>query len=269
MASATHPDEASARRIGELAEATGLTVRTLHHYESIGLLVASDRSEAGHRRYVAADVDRLYRICLLRDLGLGLGAIAAALDDPAWGLGASLGAHLDELDRRIEAATHLRRRVGGVLRSLADDGEASTDDLITLLEEMTMTSTALERRISILVYADLEAAHDWLVRTFGLGPGELTRDDDGRVVHAELDAGDGVVWLHREAPEFRLASPRTLGGSNGTMAVIVDDVDAHHARAVAEGAEVVYEPVDQPYGYREYSARDLEGGLWSFMRPLA
>jgi DNA-binding transcriptional MerR regulator len=256
-------------RIGELADQTGLTVRTLHHYEAIGLLVATDRSEAGHRRYAPADVDRLYRICLLRDLGLGLAAIGEALDDPAWGLGASLGAHLDALDRRIDAATRLRRRVAGLVRSLADEGQTSTDDLITLLEEMTMTATDLERRISILVYADLEAAHDWLVRTFGLGAGELTRDDDGRVVHAELDAGDGVVWLHREAPEFRLASPQTLGGSNGSMAVMVDDVDAHHAHAAAEGAEIVYEPVDQPYGYREYSARDLEGGLWSFMKPLA
>jgi uncharacterized glyoxalase superfamily protein PhnB len=52
------------------------------------------------------------------------------------------------------------------------------------------------------------------------------------------------------------------------MAVMVDDVDAHHARAVAAGAEVVGEPRDESYGYREYDARDLEGGLWSFMSPL-
>ena len=44
---------------------------------------------------------------------------------------------------------------------------------------------------------------------FGLGPGELTRDEAGDVVHVELQAGDGVVWLHPESPEFGLASPRT------------------------------------------------------------
>ncbi|MEZ5183599.1 MAG: MerR family transcriptional regulator [Acidimicrobiales bacterium] len=262
-------DASEGLRVGELADRTGLTVRTLHHYEAIGLLVASDRSEAGHRRYTAGDVDRLYRICLLRDLGLGLPDIARALDDPTWQLTAALGAHLDELDRRIEAATALRRRVGGLVRAVAEDHPPTTDDLITLLEEMTMTTTALERRISILVYEDLEAAHAWLARAFGLIPGELTRDPSGVVVHAELEAGDGVVWLHREAPEFQLASPRRLGGANGSMAVMVDDVDAHHAHALAEGAEIVYEPVDQPYGYREYSARDCEGALWSFMRPLA
>jgi DNA-binding transcriptional MerR regulator/uncharacterized glyoxalase superfamily protein PhnB len=257
-------------RVGELADATGLTVRTLHHYEAIGLLVASGRSDAGHRRYGPADVDRLYRICLLRDLGLSLPEIARTLDDPSWSLAAALGAHLDALDRRLAATSALRRQVAGLVVATANDRRPSTTDLTHLLEEMTMaTSTTLERRISILVYRDLEATHAWLVRVFGLLPGELTRDDDGVVVHAELEAGDGVVWLHREAPEFLLASPATLGGSNGTMAVMVDDVDAHHAHAVSEGAEIVYEPVDQPYGYREYSARDLEGALWSFMKPLA
>jgi uncharacterized glyoxalase superfamily protein PhnB len=88
-------------------------------------------------------------------------------------------------------------------------------------------------------------------------------------VHAELEAGDGVLWLHPEAPSFKLASPMTVGAATATTAVIVDDVDAHHRHAAAHGAEIVYEPVDQPYGYREYSARDREGGLWSFMKPLA
>ena len=52
-------------------------------------------------------------------------------------------------------------------------------------------------------------------------------------------------------------------------AVMVDDVDAHYRYAKAQGAIVDYEPVDQCYGYREYSARDIEGGMWSFMKPLA
>lgn len=261
-------NEADGLRIGELADATGLTVRTLHHYEAIGLLVASGRSEAGHRRYGAADVDRLYRICLLRDLGLSLPDIGRALDDPGWSLSAALGAHLDQLDGRLEAAAALRRRVAGLVRAAAESRPPTTHDLTTLLEEMTMT-TAIERRISILVYEDPEAAHAWLARVFGLVPGPVDRDPSGTVVHAELEAGDGVIWLHREAPEFGLASPKQLGGANGSMAVMVDDVDAHHAHALAEGAEIAYDPCDQPYGYREYSARDLEGALWSFMRPLA
>jgi uncharacterized glyoxalase superfamily protein PhnB len=133
---------------------------------------------------------------------------------------------------------------------------------------MTMLETNVQRRIGILVYADLEAMLDEITTKFGLGPGQLTRDGAGNAVHGELHAGDGVLWLHPESPEFGLSSPRTLGAATATTAVIVDDVDEHFRHARDAGAEIVYEPLDQPYGYREYSARDCEGGLWSFMRPL-
>ncbi len=107
------------------------------------------------------------------------------------------------------------------------------------------------------------------MRVFSLGAGRLEYDDEGRCVHGEVQAGDGVIWLHQVSPEFGLASPRTLGGATGTTAVMVENVDAdHHHQAINEGAEIIYPPTDQPYGYREYSARDPEGGLWSFMRPL-
>ena len=256
------------RRVGELAAASGLTVRTLHYYGEIGLLVASSRSDAGHRLYGDADVERLYRICLLRRLGLPLGEIGRALDDPQWSLRAAMAAHLRDLEGRLEATARLRTRLAHLVASTGTSDGPLTDELLEVLEEMTMLDATVQRRISILVYSDLEAAFEFLVRVFGLGPGELTRNDEGRVVHGELQAGDGVVWLHPEAPEFRLASPQTLGAATATMAVMVDDVDAHFRHASEQGAAIDYEPVDQPYGYREYSARDSEGGLWSFMKPL-
>ncbi|MCU1428210.1 MAG: hypothetical protein JWL83_2210 [Actinomycetia bacterium] len=256
------------RRVGELAAATGLTVRTLHYYGEIGLLVASARSDAGHRLYADADVERLYRICLLRRLGLPLGEIGRALDDPEWSLRAAMSVHLRDLERRLDATAKLRGRLTQLVGSMGTTDGPLTDDLLEVLEEMTMLDTTVQRRISILVYSDLEAAYEYLVRVFGLGPGELTRDDDGRVVHGELQAGDGVVWLHPESPDFGLLSPRSLGGSTASMAVMVDDVDAHFRHASEQGITIDYPPVDQPYGYREYSARDSEGGLWSFMKPL-
>jgi DNA-binding transcriptional MerR regulator len=256
------------RRVGELAAATGLTVRTLHYYEEIGLLVASERTDAGHRLYADADVERLYRICLLRRLGLPLGEIGRALDDPAWSLRAAMGTQLRELDDRLEAGARLRGRVNRLLDSLGDEDAALTEDLLAVLEEMTSLDPSVQRRISILVYADLATAFDYLVRVFRLGPGRLTRDERGEVVHGELQAGDGVVWLHPEQAEFGLASPRTLGAVTASVAVMVDDVDAHFRHAAAQGAAIDYEPTDQPYGYREYGARDSEGGLWAFMKPL-
>lgn len=131
-----------------------------------------------------------------------------------------------------------------------------------------MDTTLIRQRISILVYRDLVAAHRFLVEVFGFTPGEVTTAPDGTVVHAEVVAGDGVIWLHPETSQFGLASPRSVGSATATMAVMVDDVDEHHRLVAERGAEIVYPPVDQPYGYREYDARDLEGGLWSFMKPL-
>ena len=256
-------------KVGELAAVTGLTIRTLHYYEEIGLLVPSARSEGGHRLYGAAEVERLYRIGLLRRLGLPLSQIGRALDDPAWSFDAAMSSHLATLERRIDASSQLRNTLVRLMTAMRAGGTLPTEDLLTLLEETTMTDTNVQRRISNLVYEDLDAAYEFLTRVFQLGPGEITRDEDGKAIHAELEAGDGVVWLHPESPRFGLASPRTLGASTASMVVIVDDVDAHFRHASEQNAVIIFEPVDQPCGYREYGAQDSEGGIWSFMKPLA
>ena len=69
-------------KVGTLARKTGLTVRTLHYYDEIGLLSPSRRSEAGYRLYGADDVARLQQIMSLRQLGFSLEDIQALLDHP-------------------------------------------------------------------------------------------------------------------------------------------------------------------------------------------
>lgn len=254
-------------RIGDVATASGLTVRAVHHYEDVGLLSPSRRSPAGHRLYGGEAVERLYRITRLRRLGLSLDQIRHALDDPAWELGEFLASHAAALDVELERVTGVQRTV---LAALADvDGELDpTRGLLEVLAAMERSDRGLRRRISILVYADLDAAYEFLVDSFGLTPGEVTSDDDGRTVHAEVYAGDGVIWLHPETAEYRLASPKVQGASTSMMAVMVDDVDEHYRLVKAKGVDIAYPPVDQPYGYREYGAHDCEGRLWSFMREL-
>ncbi|MFC9080971.1 MerR family transcriptional regulator [Streptomyces sp. NPDC057062] len=68
--------------VGQVAGFAGVTVRTLHHYDEIGLLVPSERTRAGHRRYGDADLDRLQQILFYRELGFPLEEVAALLDDP-------------------------------------------------------------------------------------------------------------------------------------------------------------------------------------------
>src|SRR6516165_7425563 len=69
-------------KIGELARRTGLTVRTLHHYDAIGLLHPSLHTEAGHRLYTADDIARLQQVLSLRQLGFSLDQVRECLDQP-------------------------------------------------------------------------------------------------------------------------------------------------------------------------------------------
>jgi MerR family transcriptional regulator, thiopeptide resistance regulator len=122
--------------------------------------------------------------------------------------------------------------------------------------------------VPVLVYEDIQAAHDDLVSTFGFTSGGLHRGEDATVVHGEVRLGNGVVWLHRAAPEHQLVSPRDAAVSHGGLSVLVPDVDAHFERARAAGAHIEREPADQDYGLREYGARDVEGHRWWFASPL-
>ncbi|MGY1633393.1 MerR family transcriptional regulator [Geodermatophilus sp. SYSU D01186] len=69
--------------VGEVAALAGVTVRTLHHYDRIGLLSPSGRTSAGYRRYSPADLDRLHRVLVYRELGFPLEEVATLLDDPS------------------------------------------------------------------------------------------------------------------------------------------------------------------------------------------
>lgn len=121
----------------------------------------------------------------------------------------------------------------------------------------------------VLVYDDIQAAHDFLVEAFGMGAGSVDRDADGEPVHGEVRVGDAAIWLHRVTAGHELSAASALSAASGGLAVVVDDVDAHHEHARAAGARIDSEPTDQPYGRREYGARDPEGHRWWFGTPNA
>ncbi|MFD7698752.1 MerR family transcriptional regulator [Streptomyces caelestis] len=88
--------------VGQVAGFAGVTVRTLHHYDAIGLLSPGGRSHAGHRRYSDADLDRLQQILFYRELGFPLDEVAALLDDPDADPRAHLRRQHELLTARIE-----------------------------------------------------------------------------------------------------------------------------------------------------------------------
>jgi DNA-binding transcriptional MerR regulator len=121
------------RRIGDLATATGVTVRALHHYDEIGLLVPS-RSEAGQRLYTQADLLRLYQIVALRRLGFALPEIATRLDSQEFDPREVVRRQLAELRRQMELLERLRVRLTVVLDELERAHEPTAEDLIDIME---------------------------------------------------------------------------------------------------------------------------------------
>ncbi len=117
-----------------------------------------------------------------------------------------------------------------------------------------------------LRYDDAPAAIDFLQRAFGFEPKLVVPEEGGKIAHAQLQLGDGVVMLGSAGRDntLGLGSPEKRGSRSSGIYVVVADPDAHHARAKAAGAEIVMPLTNQEYGSREYGARDPEGYLWCF-----
>jgi uncharacterized glyoxalase superfamily protein PhnB len=128
--------------------------------------------------------------------------------------------------------------------------------------------------VPMIAYTDGPAAIEWLCRAFGFA--ELRRiEEGGRISHAELDTGHGMVMLATPSPAYEgpsrhrahcpqadawLSVPWIVDG----VLVYVDDVDGHFERARNAGAYLLSEPEEGPPG-RRYRVEDLEGHRWMFM----
>ncbi|MBX3493100.1 MAG: VOC family protein [Parvibaculum sp.] len=119
--------------------------------------------------------------------------------------------------------------------------------------------------VPALFYDDPNAAMAWLERVFGFETSLCVTDTEGKVQHAELDFGNGRIMLGGTGWAPFPTSPKSLDGRNTQCVhVQVKDVNAHHARAAAEGATIAAPPEDQFYGDRVYRAFDCEGHFWTF-----
>jgi uncharacterized glyoxalase superfamily protein PhnB len=124
---------------------------------------------------------------------------------------------------------------------------------------MTEQTTTTQTVFPILCYRDARAAIEWLERALGFEAREVHEDDQGGIVHAEVIRDGALVMLGSEGAG-RLQWPPGAA----CVYLAIEDVDAHHDRAKAAGAEIVMEPTDQDYGSRDYVCRDPEGHLWCF-----
>lgn len=132
-------------KVGELAALANLTVRTLHHYDSIGLLRPSARSDAGYRLYDRDDVARLHRIQALRAFGLSLSDIGLTLDSPAGSPLAIVDRQLEALEVRMAEATRLRDQLLRVRTQLVQGSAPDLSTWLTTLENTMNMINVYER----------------------------------------------------------------------------------------------------------------------------
>jgi DNA-binding transcriptional MerR regulator len=137
-----------ALRIGEVARRTGLSQRTLRHYDELGLLVPSARSSGDYRLYSQEDMGRLLAIQHLKSLGLSLSDVRSALDEPSFDAASLLSAHAEAVERRIVAEQELLGR----LRALSEPAQAGWEDVldaIALSERLRHPAGAVRFRAAL------------------------------------------------------------------------------------------------------------------------
>jgi DNA-binding transcriptional MerR regulator len=122
-------------RIGEVATATGLTVRALHHYDQIGLVVPSVRTSGGHRLYTSADLVLLYEVTAMRQLGLSLEQVSIVLAGRT-DVRRVIDQQLEQVDRQIRMAQRLRKQLVAA-RDARDADDADFAEIIRLTGDLT------------------------------------------------------------------------------------------------------------------------------------
>ena len=185
-------------KVGQLAKTTGVTVRALHHYDKLGVLVPSERTDAGHRLYAEEDVRRLYRILALRQIGLSLSEISSLLRDDDPGLITTVRRHLERVERDLEDRERLRRCLVHILEALERSLEPSVDDFIDAMEVLSMIETTVE---------------DVVVRVPDAAPekGLPFRPGQPRVVLLRESGGERVLPIWTGFPEADALATQLVG----------------------------------------------------------
>ncbi len=199
--------------IGDLAKASGLTVRTLHHYDEIGLVGASERTTSGHRRYTPDDVRRLYQVRSLRQLGLSLEEVRAALSRSD-SLRPIFEAQLAALTAQAQQVEALRSRLTALLDGHTTESLLSTLELMSVYESYFTADQLSELRSRAAALGpeaveELKASWLELVRQLRRHMADGTPADDPRVVELSRQWDSLAAQFHHDDPEIKAAAARS------------------------------------------------------------
>jgi DNA-binding transcriptional MerR regulator len=218
-------------KVGELAAATGVTVRTLHHFDEIGLLRPAGRSPAGHRLYTTDDVRRLYRILALRQLGMPLSEIAAALDGPVDDLEPAMRAQLAQVEQHIHGQQQLRQRLVALLDALRRTGKPSIDQLIAVMEAMMHASYFSPDQLARLRQRHREAGDEGFARW------KQRWTEVVAEVHAHIEAGTDPAdaAAQETARHWQHLMDRMSDGDRGIVSAIYAKLDGEGPETATRG----------------------------------
>jgi uncharacterized glyoxalase superfamily protein PhnB len=118
--------------------------------------------------------------------------------------------------------------------------------------------------VPILVYVDVAQALEFLTRAFGFKE-RLRAEWGGSISHAQMDIGECSIMMGKQGGPFTAPAGDTV---SQYATVHIDDIEEHFARAKAEGATILKEPEDMPFGVRQYTAKDIGGHWWTFSQNI-
>ena len=233
-------------KVGELAAAAGLTVRTLHHYDSIGLLRPSARSDAGYRLYDRDDVARMHQIQALRAFGMGLSDIDLYLDSPAGAPLMVVERQLAALDRQIDQAARMREQLQRLRAELVDGDQPDLSTWLSTLEQMMVYEKYFtqDELTQLPMYHDDGARAQW----------KALVNEAAALMHTappDTDAARGLARRWLEAFE---------SGTGGNRA-LASRVNAMAARE-PEAMRVQFGMSPELMGYVMAAIGELKYGVW-------
>jgi DNA-binding transcriptional MerR regulator len=191
-------------KVGELADEAGLTVRTLHHYDRIGLVHPAERTGTGHRLYTASDVERLYQVLALRQLGLGLDQIGDLLAG-AVAMTQVLAAHRDYLAAQLAATRDLHALVAALTATAENRADASTDHFLELIRRTVMVDDTIKE------YFTEEQLTQLALRREDLGEQRIQQAEaDWAVLIPQVDAAI-AAGMDPTAPQAQEMAAKWMG----------------------------------------------------------
>jgi len=173
------------RTVGEVAKLAHVSVRTLHHYDSIGLLVPSERSESGYRLYGEADLEKLQQVLFFRELGFGLDQITQIMRDPTFDRREALEMQRRMLADKTAQLQHMIEAVDAAIDSMERGVTMDEKDRFEVFGEFDPAEYEAEARER---WGETDAYKESAHRT-----ARYTKDDWKRIMAQQKAVTDGYV----------------------------------------------------------------------------